>query len=233
MESGRGKTMGIEDIDESILNLWEDFRNRNIRDRVLSCAGALADRDFSVLPVPTISEANRSIVGRISRHMKVYYWETLYLEELGILETLKARGNRVKGVAQSCGYLWSTKKTPQMPRGSVFMSTVCAVTMDGVLVKIQPEGVPIFQHGAGPELVIVVAGVNSIVDQVEDGFRRAKDTCIPLCAKRFGVKLPCVKPEHCVECAEPPPVCVVNTVVTRKPVKPDILVVLIGEYLGR
>lgn len=225
--------MGVDDIDENILNLWEDFRNRNIRQQVLSCAGALMDNDFSVLPVPTLSEANRNIMGRIDRRTKVYYWETMTLEELGILETLQARGNRVKGVAPSCSWLWSTRKTHQLPRGSVFMSTVCAVTMDGILVKIQPEGVPIFQHGSGPELVIVVAGVNSIVDRVVDGFRRAKDTCIPLCAQRFGVDLPCVKSGHCVECAEPPPVCVVNTVVTRKPVEPDILVVLIGEYLGR
>jgi len=225
--------MGIDDIDGSILDLWEDFGNRNVSERILSCAGALADRDFSVLPVPTLSEANRRMLGLIDRRMKVYYWETMFLEELGILETLQARGNRVKGLAQSCGYLWSTRKMPWMPRGSVFMSTVCAITTDGILVKIQPEGVPIFQQGSGPELVVVVAGVNSIVDRVEDGFRRAKDICIPMCAKRFGLNLPCVKPGHCVECAEPPPVCVVNTVVTRKPIEPDILVVLIGEYLGR
>ncbi|MBU4174973.1 MAG: lactate utilization protein [Actinobacteria bacterium] len=225
--------MGIDDIDGSILDLWEDFGNQNVSERILSCAGALADRDFSVLPVPTLSEANRRMLGLIDRHVKVYYWETMFLEELGILETLQARGNRVKGLAQSCGHLWSTRKTPRMPGDSVFMSTVCAITTDGILVKIQPEGVPIFQQGSGPELVIVVAGVNSIVDRVEDGFRRAKDTCIPMCAKRFGLNFPCVRPGHCVECAEPPPVCVVNTVITRKPIKPDILVVLIGEYLGR
>ncbi len=225
--------MGIDDIDGSILDLWKDFGNQNVSERILSCAGALADRDFSVLPVPTLSEANRRILSLIDRRTTVYYWETMSLEELGILETLQARGNRVKGLAPSCGYLSSTRKTLRMPGDSVFMSSVCAITGDGILVKIQPEGVPIFQQGSGPELVIVVAGVNSIVDRIEDGFRRAKDTCIPMSAKRFGLDFPCVRPGHCVECAEPPPVCVVNTVITRKPAQPDILVVLIGESLER
>lgn len=225
--------MGIDGIDATVLGLWDNFRNQNVRERILSCAEALMDRDFSVLPVPSMSEANRNILGLIDRRVKVYYWETMSLEELGILETLRARGNRVKSVAQSCGYLWSTGKTPRMPMDSVFMTTVCAITMDGTLVKIQPEGIPIFQQDSGPELVVLVSGVNSIVERVEDGFRRAKDTCIPNCAKRFGINLPCVKSEHCVECAEPPPVCVVNTVVTRNPARPDILVVLIGEYLER
>lgn len=224
--------MDLGNVDHNTLELWEDYRNKRVSDRILRCADALLENDFSVIAVPTASEANRSLVHEIPKSKKVYFWENPILEELGILDTLDARGNRLRSISPACSWLMESKKMKPMDRHSVFMSTVCAVSMNGMLVKIQPEGAPIFQTGGGPEKVILVIGFNSIVDTVHDGFRRAKDICIPQCAARFDLDLPCVKKEHCVECDEPPPACVVNTIVTRKPSEPQILVMIIGELLG-
>jgi hypothetical protein len=223
--------MGIERMDERVINLWEGFPDRGVRERVLSCAGELIDRDFDVEAVPTASEANRSIITRIDRHKTVYYWDAVVLEELGILETLSARGNKLNSVFTARGLNLGRKG--RLPEGSVYLTTACAITSDGMLVKLEPEGVPLFMPKGGPELVVAVAGVNNLVDTIADGFRRAKDTCVPLAATRLGMDLPCVVKKECVECATPSPLCVVNTVITRKPEKPEILVVLIGEYLGR
>jgi hypothetical protein len=47
----------------------------------------------------------------------------------------------------------------------------------------------------------------------------------------MGLELPCARDELCVECAEPSPLCSVNTVITHKPSEPDITIVLIGERI--
>lgn len=224
--------MCAEQLDEGLLKLWDDFGDNFIRERVLSCAKALVERGFSVMPVPTASEANRSIIGQVSRHKSVYYWEDATLEELGILETLLARGNAVRSVLPRVGWRRGAKSKWLLPEGVVFFTSVCAATMDGTLVKVQPEGIPLFGPLASPDKVIIVGGVNLIVDDIEDGFRRAKDVCIPHYARRLGLDLPCVAAERCVECDEPHTMCTVHTLLTNKPAGQELLVVLIGERLG-
>lgn len=219
-------------LDEGALKLWERFRDSNVRGRVLECAEGLTVRGFPVIAVPTISGANRSIVDGIARGRPVYYWGPT-LEELGVLETLRARGNPVRS---SLPLTRGARRLGARPRhldeGDVYMTSACAVTLDGILVNPSPEGMHVFQHGSMPGLVVVVAGYNKIVDDLEEGLQRTRDICIPQCAKLLGLDLKCVKPGRCVECESPDPICSVTTVITRKPGRPDMLVVIVGEQLG-
>jgi hypothetical protein len=219
-------------IDDSILEMWEGFRDSRVRERVLACAASLADRDFSVVPVPTASEANRCILSMVPLHKTVFYWDAAALDELGIISTLEARGNSLKS-AMALARGTGSRRRSRVPNRSIYLSTVCAVTTDGMLVKVEPELLPVFGPGRVPDSMVLVAGFNQIVDGLDEAFRRAKDTCVPQCAKRLGLDAECAKSERCVECAEPPAMCAVNTVVTRRPGSPEIAVVLIGERMGR
>lgn len=212
-------------LDEGILALWEGYRDKRLRDRVIQCAGALSDRDFTAVPVPTASEANRVMVGMVPLHRTVLYWEDPVLEELGIVSTLEARGNSTRSAMP----LARGRRRGRVPGRSVFVSSVCAVTMDGTLVKISPELLPVWGPGRASESLILIAGVNHIVDTIDEALRLAKDECVPQCLKRMGLDYDCVPGERCVECASPHAMCAVNTVVTRQPGSPDITVVLIGE----
>jgi len=220
------------DLDKGILELWEGGRDRYVRERVLACAEALSRRDFSVLPVPTISEANRLIVGEVKRTSTVYYWKEATLQDLGILETLSARGNAVRSVVPLLVGRNIRRRRRSMRGSDCFVTTVGAVTIDGMLVKLEPESLPVFLRGGAPGQVIVVAGVNKIVDDLEDGLARARDAFMPHYANLLGLDTRCTQDEHCVECDEPPAMCAVSTIVTRKPAGVDFLVVLIGEQLG-
>lgn len=221
-----------EQIDESLLELWEGCRDSRMRERVLACAQALAERDFSVIPVPTASEANRCILGQVPHHKTVFYWDAVSLEELGIISTLEARGNKLKSALPVATGRLSARRS-RVPSHSVFLSTVGAVTADGMLVKVEPELLPVFGPGRVPDSIVLVAGFNHIVEGLAEAFRRAKDYCVPQVSARLGLEAECVATERCVECASPPALCAVNTVVTRKPEGMDMVVVLIGERLGR
>jgi len=218
-------------IDDSIIELWKGFRDSRVRERILTCASALAERDFTVVPVPTASEANRCILAHVPLHKTVLYWEASTLEELGIISTLQARGNATRSVMPQAGGRMSRRRS-RIPARSMYLSTVCAVTMDGLLVKIEPEQVRVFGPGRTPESIVLVAGFNHIVDGLDEALRRAKDVCVPHCAQMMDIDVECAHTGRCVECASPLAMCAVNTLVTRKPGAIDMTVILIGERLG-
>jgi hypothetical protein len=216
-------------LDEGLLELWNGFRDTHVRERVIACASALADNGFTAVPVPTASEANRVIVSQVPAYRTVLYWDDSTLEELGIISTLQARGNSTKSAMQLASGRGLRK--PRIPHRSIYLSTVSAVTMDGMLVKVTPELVPIWGPGRAPESLILVVGFNHIVEGLDEGFRLAKDECVPQCARRLGLPLKCATTERCVECDSPIAICAVNTIVTRQPDTPQITMVLIGERL--
>lgn len=199
---------------------------------MLECADGLTRRGFKVLMLPTLSEANRSLTARIGRNRNVYYSGST-LEELGILETLKALGNLVKNSSTLTGS-WGVKvrRPRKLTSADVFLSSASAITLDGIIINPSCDGVPLFSKGLIPGEIIIVAGHNKIVDDLSEGLRRARDVSFPAAAKNLGLDIPCVKKGRCVECDNPHPICSVNTVITRKPLKPDILVALIAEKLG-
>ncbi len=200
--------------------------------RLLDCADGLTRRGFKVLMLPTLSEANRSLTARIGRNKNVYYSGTT-LEQLGILETLKALGNLVKNSSTLTGS-WGVKvrRPRKLAAGDIFLSCASAITLDGIIIDPACDGVPLFSNGHIPGEIIIVSGYNNIVDDLDEGLRRARNVSFPVTAKNLGLDIPCVKKGRCVECDNPHPICAVNTVITRKPHRPDILVALIAEKLG-
>ena len=88
----------------------------------------------------------------------------------------------------------------------------------------------------GPGRVVVVAGVNKIVRDVEAGLKRLKEVAGPLNAKRHNIReLPCVKTGVCTDCDSPKRICRVITILERAPNrvrKPNMTIVLVAEKLG-
>jgi len=86
----------------------------------------------------------------------------------------------------------------------------------------------------GPRKVIVVAGVNKIVKDVDEGLRRIRNVAAPMNAKRLGYKSPCGLTGACAEdrCEPPERLCHVITILERRPNETDMTVVLVSESLG-
>ena len=94
----------------------------------------------------------------------------------------------------------------------------------------------------GPEKVIVVAGVNKIVKDVDEALERIHNIAAPMNAKRHYIKhhtvefgdLPCVRTGSCVDCSHAHRICrytvIIEGVMVRE--KGRINVVIVGEELG-
>jgi len=114
----------------------------------------------------------------------------------------------------------------------VFITSTNALTETGELVNIDGGGQRVAAMIFGPGRVIVVAGVNKIVRDVDEALWRARNVASPMNAKRLRLKTPCAETGECSDCDSPHRICNATTIIHRKPRRAEITVILIGEDLG-
>ncbi len=107
-----------------------------------------------------------------------------------------------------------------------------AITLDGELVNIDGNGNRVACLIHGPENIIVVAGMNKIVPDVEAGIKRTQNVAAPPNGVRLNTETPCATLGHCGNCLKEKCMCC-EIVITRKSRVPNrIKVILVGEELG-
>lgn len=112
-----------------------------------------------------------------------------------------------------------------------FLTGTNAITLDGKLFNIDGNGSRIAPMLYGPRQVIVVAGVNKLVDTVEDA-NRARQIAAPLDAKRLRKDTPCTKLNICIDCRHEQRICNDFVLITGQFVKDRIKVILINQAYG-
>lgn len=114
----------------------------------------------------------------------------------------------------------------------VFITSANAMSLDGQMVNIDGNGNRVAAIIYGPKSVIVVAGMNKVVDTVEDALRRARTVAAPKNKQRFDVVTPCDSTGVCADCKAEG--CICNQIVITRHCRPvgRIKFILVGEDLG-
>ena len=112
-----------------------------------------------------------------------------------------------------------------------FMSTN-AITMDGELLNIDGTGNRVASLIFGPANVVIVTGMNKVVDNVDAALDRARNTAAPMNTMRLSRKTPCTQTGRCMDCMSPE--CICNQFVVTRGCRPvgRIKIILVGEELG-
>jgi hypothetical protein len=193
----------------------------------------LLAHDFKAIYVKTKEEAAQEIWKHITPELRTGVGGSLTIRALGILERLEAQGNTVynhwkPGLSKENNL--EVRKS-QMT-SDVFLSSTNAITLNGELVNIDGMGNRVNSVNFGPGKVILVAGYNKIVENVQEGINRIKNVAAPLNARRLNMDIPCAKVGRCVDCNSPNRICRVIVIHERRPSLTDILIILVGEELG-
>lgn len=114
----------------------------------------------------------------------------------------------------------------------LFITGTNAVTEAGHLVNLDMIGNRAGAITYGPRNVIIVAGKNKIVSDLDDAMFRIKNFVAPINAMRLDMKTPCVKSGRCADCKSPTRICNVWTITEKSFPKGRIKVVLINQDLG-
>lgn len=114
----------------------------------------------------------------------------------------------------------------------VFVTGTNAISMDGQMVNIDGVGNRVAAIVYGPETVIVIAGMNKVVDSAEDAMRRARTIAAPMNKQRFSAQTPCAITGVCADCKGQGSIC--NQILVTRNCNPAgrIKVILVGEDLG-
>ncbi len=181
---------------------------------------------------PDKEAAKTKVLELIGPNKKVVtYGGSVSLDEVGLKEAVEEAGHdllrREKYVTPEEKRECFAKQT----LADVFMMSTNAITLDGELVNIDGSGNRVACLSFGPTEVIVVAGMNKVVSNVEEGIARSRNFAAPPNTVRLGCDTPCAKIGQCGNCLNDTICC--QLVVTRASRVPGrIKVILVGEELG-
>lgn len=155
------------------------------------------------------------------------------VRELGIVEKLEQMGFTVLDH-------WKENLSNEERAGvrkshltcNVFITGTNAITEEGELVNMDGIGNRVSSMIYGPERVIIVAGYNKIVKDLNKAVERIKTIAAPMNAKRLNLGLPCAQQGYCTDCKSDKRICRILTVIQRKPPETDIRIFLIKEDIG-
>ena len=114
----------------------------------------------------------------------------------------------------------------------VFLSSVNAMTEDGVLINIDGNSNRVSAIAQGPKKVVFIVGMNKICDDVDGALKRARNVAAPINAQRFGLNTPCSKTGACMDCKSPDTICCQFLMTRYSKHKDRIHVILVNDNLG-
>jgi hypothetical protein len=219
----------------SVLRL-KDPREWHAGLKVENTLKALRSNGFDAHYAPTKEEAASLILEMVPRDALVGLGGSITLREMGVPRLLAERGNEVADH-------WAARQEGASPmevleirrqhiNSDVFITSTNALTERGELVNIDGGGQRVASMIFGPRKVIVVAGVNKITGDLEEGLWRARNVASPMNAKRLNLRTPCATTGVCSDCSSEDRICNATTIIQRRPRNVDATVIIVGESIG-
>lgn len=113
-----------------------------------------------------------------------------------------------------------------------YLCSTNVITEEGELYNIDGNGNRVAAMIFGPKEVIVVAGINKIVKNMEEAETRLKNIAAPANAKRLNLDTPCAKVGYCVDCNSDNRICASYVTLRRQRKMGRIKVIIVNKNLG-
>lgn len=117
-------------------------------------------------------------------------------------------------------------------RADAYLCSANAITENGELYNVDGNSNRVAALMYGPESVIVVAGCNKIVRDIDEAVQRVRNLAAPANAVRLKLKTPCGLTGFCTDCDSNERMCCNFVVSAKQRTKGRIKVILVGEELG-
>ena len=114
----------------------------------------------------------------------------------------------------------------------LFITGTNAITESGHLINLDMIGNRIAALTFGPRSVVVLAGRNKVVADLEAAWERIKGYAAPINSMRLDMKTPCAATGVCHDCKSPQRICNTWTITEKSYPQGRVRIVLINEDLG-
>ncbi len=216
--------------------------DRLMNDRVESTLASLKRNSFNAFYAQNADSARAYVLETIPVGVTLGVGDSVSVRQLDVLSELAQNGRLlVDPFSQETSVLSTRRDITEDQRWQMhklavdceyFITGSNAITQDGKLVNIDAGGNRVGGMIFGPKNVIIVAGSNKIVEDVEAALWRIKNIIAPQLARIKGINSPCVRAGQCVDCHGPERICNVTTILERAPTYTGVTVVLVDQDLG-
>ena len=192
----------------------------------------LKSRHFDAYYCTDSASALEKALELIPKGASVCWGGAMSAQQIGLLDVLKGEDYRAidRDKAED-----AAQRTAMMKQGllaDVFITGANGLSIDGQMVNIDGNGNRVAAIVYGHKQVLVIAGMNKVMDTVEAAFTRAKTVAAPVNNQRFDNENPCKFTGKCADCQSVTSIC--NQFLTTRHCRPAgrIKFILVGEDLG-
>ena len=115
---------------------------------------------------------------------------------------------------------------------NVFILGANAITVDGQIINIDGAGNRIAGSLYGSDRIIVIAGANKLVKDLNAGLDRLRFVAAPMNNIKYDIEQPCNTSGLCGDCRSLKRNCNITSIIHKRPQDSDFHVIIIGEELG-
>lgn len=179
-----------------------------------------------------LQEARKMVLGMIPKDSSIALGGSVTLGEMDLLNTFRSSDYRLFDRYQDLPWEEIVEIYRQSLLADFLVTGTNAITRNGELVNMDCSGNRVAGMIFGPKRVIVVAGVNKVVNDLDEAMKRIKRIA-PLNAKRISHKTPCTQTGKCMDCQIQARICNYLTVINHG-MKFDgrITVIMVAEETG-
>lgn len=190
----------------------------------------LHSRHFEGYYCTTREEALAKALELIPKGSTVGWGGAMSAQQIGLLDAINAGQYNAIDRDKAPTPAEREKAMKQCLMADVFITGANALSMDGEMVNIDGNGNRVAAIVYGPESVVVIAGMNKVVDTLEDAVTRARTVAAPMNKQRFALQTPCEVTGICADCKSG--IC--NQILITRCCNPAgrIKIILVGEELG-
>ena len=192
----------------------------------------LQQRQFEACYCANKQEALKKALEWIPEGATVGWGGCMSAEQIGLVDAVKQGNYSVIDRDSAATPEERVEKMRQCLLSDVFLTGANAISLDGQMVNIDGNGNRVAAIVYGPKSVIVVAGMNKVVDTLEDAITRARSVAAPMNKQRFPAPTPCMVTGSCADCKSEGSIC--NQILITRSTRPAgrIKFILVGEALG-
>ena len=192
----------------------------------------LKSRHFDAYYCANREEALKKALELIPEGASVGWGGAMSCEQIGLMDALKAGNYCALDRSLAKDAQEREKMMKEMLFADVFLTGANGLSLDGQMVNIDGTGHRVAAICYGPDLVLVVAGMNKVEDTIEAAVNRARTVAAPMNKQRFPNVTPCEVTATCGDCKAEG--CICNQIVITRHCRPAgrIKFILVGEDLG-
>lgn len=210
---------------ESIKRWFRECQAKEIVD-------TLNKKGYEAIYAKDAEEARSIVASMIPKGATVGVGGSVTLAQTGILQDIQSGAYNFIDRYNQPSFEHMLEKYKEAYTADFFVTSTNAITRQGELVNIDATGNRVGAMGFGPSKVIVVAGTNKIVRDINAGILRAKEIA-PINSKRLKHQTPCTQDGICHDCACQHRICNITTIIHNCYKFPGrIAVIIIPEDLG-